>query len=60
MKSKNLLKQIFYKEGSRIKLKFVYRDFLKYFKTENLTSNCYTYKQFQLDLEDLFFNVNIY
>lgn len=32
----------FYKKGSRLKLKIIYRDFLEYLKTQNLTSDCYT------------------
>lgn len=49
----------FYKKGSRLKLKIIYRDYLEYLKTQNLTSDCYTYKQFQLDLESLFNNVDL-
>lgn len=49
----------YFKEGSRLKLKNIYSDFLEYLKTQNLTSDCYTYKQFKLDLENLFFNVDL-
>ena len=49
----------FYKKGSRLKLKIIYSDYLDYLKTQDLTSDCYTYKQFQHDLESLFCNVDL-
>lgn len=37
----------YFKEGSRLKFFKIYSDFLEYLKTQNFTSDCYTYKQFQ-------------